>query len=186
MLLIDKIAVHCNDKRFSKVKREVAKNTFESNEGFIVDYSNDFIVLQEIDDFVIRGFLIIPIKTIIEIRRNNKDKYFENIYKKEGITEEIKKKHNIDLTNWETIFKSIKKLDFNVIIKNENPEDDTFDIGPIVKITKKSVFIRYFDAMGVLDDDLTNISWDVITLVNFDDIYINILSKYLKIKKVNK
>lgn len=183
MILTDKIAVHRKDKRFSKVKREVAKNTFESNEGFIVDYSADFIVLQEIDDFVIRGFLIIPLKTIVEIRLNNKDKYFESIYKKEGITDEIKKKHNIDLTNWETIFKSIKKLNFNVIIKNENPEDDTFDIGPIIKITKKSVFIRYFDAMGIFDDELTKIDWDFITLVNFDDIYINTLSKYLKVKK---
>lgn len=186
MLLIDKIRVHCNNKRYSKIKRQFAEGTFENKNGYIVDYSNDFIVLQEVDDFVIRGYLIIPIQTIKEIRLNNSDKYFEKIYQKEGITEKIEKKHKIDLTNWETIFKSIKKLDFNVIIQNETPNDNTFDIGPIIKITKKSVYIRYFDATGLLDDDLTKIDWDFITLVNFDDIYINTLSKYLKVKKVKK
>ncbi|WP_035654634.1 hypothetical protein [Flavobacterium saliperosum] len=77
-------------------------------------------------------------------------------------------------------FKSIKDLGFNVIVKNENPEEDTFDIGPITKITKSNVYVQYFDATGLLDSESTKISWDQITVVNFDDIYINVLSKYLK------
>ncbi|MDP1817980.1 MAG: hypothetical protein Q8K92_26240 [Leadbetterella sp.] len=92
----------------------------------------------------------------------------------------------MDLTSCATILKSIKKLGFNVIIENENPADETFDIGPITKITKSSVYVRYFNAKGILNEEATKINWDLITIVKFDTKYINIFSKYLREPKPKK
>lgn len=64
-------------------------------------------------------------------------------------------------------------MGFNIIIENEDPEDESFDVGPITKITRDSVFIRYFNAQGFLDDEPTEITWDKITLVKFDDHHTN-------------
>lgn len=178
--MVEKIKLHFEDKKYCKVKRKVGDDTYETNDGFIVAYSDTFVVLKEVDDFVVRGNLVFQIASIAEIRRNKSDIFFEKIYKREGITETIKKDCKIDLTSWQTIFKSIKELGFNVIVKNENPDEDTFDIGPITKVTKSSLYIQYFDATGLLDSESTKINWEQITVVNFDDIYINVLSKYLK------
>ncbi len=90
------------------------------------------------------------------------------------------------MSSWKTVFESISKLGFNVIVRNEYSEDDTFDIGPIIKITSEKVDINYFDAKGNLDTEITEIPWNKITLVEFDDIYINLMSKYLKKSKPKK
>lgn len=101
----------------------------------------------------------------------------------EGLTENVTYPHKIDLTNWSTIFNSIKALGFNIIIENEKPGDETFDIGPITKVTEKSVNLRYFSADGYLAKEDTKFKWKHITRVQFDDRYINIYSKYLRERK---
>lgn len=96
----------------------------------------------------------------------------------EGLVDKIQNKHKIDLTNWNSVFNSIRKLGFNVIVENENPEDKTFDIGPITKVSDSAVYIRYFDAQGFLNTESTKITWDLITVVKFEARYINTFSKY--------
>ena len=180
---ISKIKYHYENKKYCKILRKFAKNSRGETSGFIVDYSENFIIIQESNEFDILGYFVFPISTIEEIRYNNSDKYYEKILKEEKLIEKVGLKHKIELKNWQTIFESIKDCGLNVIIENENPEDETFDIGPITKITGKSVFINYFDAKGFLDDEETEIDWDKITLVKFDDRYVNIFSKYLRKRK---
>ena len=160
--------------------RQVAKETVEKNNGFIVDYSDNFVLLQETDDFEVDGYVAFPTEAISEILYSNNDKYFDKIMHLEGIVDKIENKHQIDLTSWATILNSIKKLGFNVIVKNEDPEDKTFDIGPITKLTKLSVYVRYFNAKGILDKEATKINWNLITIVKFDTNYINIFSRHLR------
>ena len=178
-----KIKDHHENLKYCKIIRKFAKNSRGETSGFIVDYSEDFLIIQESNEFDILGYFVFPISTIEEIRYNNSDKYYEKILTGEKLIEKVGLKHKIELKNWETIFKSIKSCGLSVIIENENPEDETFDIGPITQITKKSVLINYFDAKGYLDEEETEIEWNKITLVKFDDRYINIFSKYLRRRK---
>jgi hypothetical protein len=180
MNIADKIKYHHDNKKYCRVMREVAKDAIEKTNGYIVDYTDDFVLFQETNDFDVDGYAIIPIKTISKIIYSNSDKYFDKILHLEGITDTIEKKHKIDLTSWATIFKSIKKSGFNVIVENEDPENTTFDIGPITKITKSSVYVRYFNAVGILNEQATKINWNFITIVKFDDKYTNMFSKYLR------
>ena len=117
MKILEKIKLHFEEKKYCKIKRQVGEDSFEKNDGFIVAYSDDFVVIKEVDDFVVRGYLVFQTETITEIRRNKSDIFFEKIYKLEGITQTIETNYKIDLTSWQTIFKSIKKLGFNVIVK---------------------------------------------------------------------
>jgi hypothetical protein len=87
------------------------------------------------------------------------------------------------LTSWQTIFKSIKKTGLGVIVECEDPDIDTFTIGPVVRTSKKLVYILYFGATGISDDKPTSIDYASITNVRFDDRYINVFSKYVRHKK---
>jgi len=184
MTLLQKIKYHRDNKKFCKVKRQVADNSFEFSNGYIVDNSVDFILLQEAVDFKVLGYVVFPISTVKEIRFNNNDKYYDKIIQWEKQTVNVLKKHDIDLTNWTTIFKTIKKAGFNVIVENENPDDNSFDIGSITKVTKTAVYIQYFNAKGIIDPDPSIISYDLISIVQFDNQYINIFSKYLRHRKL--
>ncbi len=186
MNLTEKIKYHCDNKKYCKVYRKVGKNSIEKTDGFIVDYSNEFLILQNVGDFFIYGYIIIPIKTIQKIRFNDCDKYFDKMCRLEGITDKIGNENKVDLSSWKSIFETIKILGFNVIIENENPDDETFDIGPIIEIDETSVTIRHFNAKGYLDEEPTKINWSLITIVKFDDNYINTFSKYLRERKTKK
>ena len=179
----DKIKYHFDSKSYCIVFRKVAKEVLEKKDGYIVDYSDNFILMQEVYDFNILGFLVIPIQTITKIRFNNSDKYYNKIMNLEGLTNKIENKHKINLTNWETIFKSIKKLGFNVIVENENPEKKSFEIGPITKITKSFVYVRFISPIGYFEKDSTKINFDLITITKFNDRYVNIISKYIRQRK---
>jgi hypothetical protein len=181
--MIDKIKFHKDKKKYFKVLRQVAKDVFEKSNGYIVDFSKDFILLQETDDFELNGYSVFPIKSIAEIQFNNKDKYYDKIMHLEGLADKVVNKHKIDLSSWTSIFKSIKLLGLNAVIENEDPDDKSFDIGPLTKVTKTAVYIRYFDSQGYLDKEPTRISFDQITIVKFDERYTNVISKYLRKRK---
>lgn len=180
MIIRQQIKFHLDNKKFCRIKRQVANDTFEYNNGYIVDNSEDFILMLESDDFKLLGYLVFNISTIVQIRFNNNDKYYDKIMDWENQVDNVKKKHRIDLTNWSTIFRTIKKTGYNVIIENEDPEDKSFDIGPIIKTTKSAIYIQYFNAKGILDNEITKITFDKISIVQFDNNYINVFSKYLR------
>ena len=186
MDILEKIKNHLDNKKYCKIKRQINQKAIENAKGYIVDYSDRFILIQETDDFNIDGFSIISIDTIIDIPYSNKDKYYDKIMNCEGLVDKVQKKHTIDLTSWSSVFKTIRKYGFNVIVENENPDDESFDIGPITRISDSSVHIRYFDAQGFLNEKATKISWDLITIVRFDTHYINTFSKYLRERKTKK
>lgn len=183
MTVKQQIKYHLDNKKFCKVKRQVAEDSFEYSNGYIVDNSDDFVLMQEADEFRVLGYLVFPLSTIAQIRFNNNDKYYDKIMQWEMQVDNVSKKHKIDLTDWKTIFKTIKKAGFNVIIENENPEDESFDIGPIIKTSNTAVYIQYFNAKGYLDTEATKITFDKITIAKFDDHYVNVFSKYLRHRK---
>lgn len=184
MTIQEQIQYHLNNQKICKIKRQVADGFFEYSFGYIVDSSSDFIVMQEVVDFKMDGYLVFSASTIAHIRYNNNDKYYDKIMRWEKQTDHVMNKHAIDLTNWSTIFKTIKKAGVNVIIQNEDPADYSFDIGPITKITQTAVYIQYFDPKGYLDNEPSKLRFSLITLVQFDDPYANVFSKYLRKRKL--
>lgn len=183
MTILDKIKVHYENKRYATVVREVSEGCTELSSGYIVDYSKDFIILHKTDDFKVLGYLVLPMKQITAIRFNSNDKYYSKIMVWEKEIDNVFLPHKIDLTNWQTIFKSIKNTGLNVIVECENPSIDTFTIGPISKTTKNFVYILYFSPTGLLDEKPTPVEYNKITKVSFDDRYANVFSKYIRERK---
>lgn len=186
MNIKDKIKKQYKKKRLSKITRRVSKKSHEISSGYIVDYSKDFVILQETDNFQILGFNILPIKDFSKVRYNKYDKYYDKIMTLENEKEKIGLKTKINLSDWSSIFKTLKKNGINVIAECENPKIGSFTIGEITKVTNKSVSIRYFDATGFLNENPTKLRFKNITKVTFNDRYIDIFSKYLRERKRKK
>ncbi len=179
----EKIKHFYENQKFAHIKRKITKGWNELSRGYIVDFSDDFLVMQESDDFRLLGFDILPIKYFKKIRYNKNDKYYDKIMFLENEKKNIGIKTKVDLTDWVSIFNSLKEKNKNVIIECENPEIDSFTIGSIKKVANKSVFIQHFDATGFLDNELTKIRYKNITKIIFDDRYIDVFSKYTRERK---
>ncbi|MCF1421482.1 hypothetical protein [Mangrovimonas futianensis] len=179
----EKIIDFFENQKFARITRKIVKGWKQISRGYIVDFSHDFVVIQECDDFRLLGFNILPIKDFKKIRYNNNDKYYDKIMLLENEKKNIGLKTKVDLKDWKTIFESLLANEKNVVVECENPKIGSFTIGPIKKVTNKSVFIQYFNATGLLDEKPTKIKFKNITKVMFDDRYIDIFSKYIRERK---
>ena len=155
--------------------------------GVIMGLSKQFMYLAEDDGFRFNAEIIIKTDHYDSIRCSDFEKTIKKILKSEKqLTKTKPKRTKIDLSSWNTLFIDLKKLDIHVIVECEDLKEPTFTIGPIEKISKKSVFVRNYDANGQLDKKLTKLKFEDITLVKFNDDYSKTFRKYLKYPKLKK
>jgi len=176
----DIIKSHVDKKDFVKIKRTVTEGEADIS-GFILQMSKDFLLIQKEEEFFLNGYGIIRKDHFDAIRCNKFDKARKRILKAEGIFDtDYGIKNRITLKDWKTIFIDLLKYDCHVIVECEDLEEPLFVIGPIKKVNSDSVSIRYYDPTGLLDKKPTKVKYKDITLVKFDDRYINVFKKYLR------
>ncbi len=149
--------------------------------GFIVKYSDEFLMIEETYDFSLTGIKIVPYENVKSIRHNKFDKVRKEIFTEEGL---IKLNHNIidktSLTDFGSLLKSIKKQKFHCIIESRKKKTGYFSIGKILEITEKSVTIQNYDATGKIYKKPDEVLFNNIELINFNDNYSKTFRKYLK------
>jgi hypothetical protein len=140
--------------------------------------SDKLFLGAEEDDFILDGYAIRRFKDVTKAQI--KDDICNKILKKEGVIDSIVVP-DIDMADWETIFKSLQKRNHNVIVEKESlePDKSEFVIGRIEKIYRNFAYIRHFDADGVWQNGPYKIPYTEITSVTFDSRYITVYSKYL-------
>jgi len=142
--------------------------------GMVLDESSDFLLIAKEYDFQIDGYSILRKSDITYSVSNKSTKYCFKILKAEKLLQSIQPQH-IDLTNWQTIFKSLGKGKFITV---EDEIEGDFSIGPIVRINKKSIVLDYFDGTGKWRGEEKS-EYSNITSVDFDTNYINMHEKYI-------
>jgi hypothetical protein len=141
--------------------------------------SNDKLFLgTEEDDFILNGYSIRRYVDLTKVQIKE-DKYCE-ILKSEGIIESIKTP-DVDISNWETVFTSLQKMNKNIIVEKESLNEDEceFVIGKIDRVFKKFVYVYHFDADGIWQEEPFKIPYTEITTVSFGTRYVDIFSKYI-------
>ncbi len=156
------------------------KFDYDENAWFVFPLiTNDklFLCANE-DDFILNGFSIRRFKDI-EKAEYQVGKIYSMI-KAERIDTKIIVP-TIDMTDWQTIFTSLKEQNRNIIVENEKAGENeySFLIGRIIKSTKTKVVMQHFDADGIWEEELYEVPYSKITSVSFDTRYINVFSKYL-------
>ncbi|MBW4888391.1 hypothetical protein KXQ82_01630 [Mucilaginibacter sp. HMF5004] len=181
--IIEKIKFHCETKKYCRLTRKVSKHNIQFSSGYMLDYSDDFILLQETDDFIFDGYSVLPIKDIDHLRYNKWDKYYHKIMGLENQLELVGINYTVALKNWKSVFKSLQKNGSNIIIECEGTEYNSFSIGHIIKVSKSDVTFHNYDPTGLFDKNLRVIEYEMITKVQFGDRYNNVFGKYTRYRK---
>jgi len=176
----EKIEYYRRNKHCIHVERK--KDDFTgSSQGYIVDYSEGFLLLQLVNDLRIDGYQIVPIYTINKVRFDRTDKFRDKILEKEGQKESAGISRKIDLTSWVSIFKSIKKTGCFVTVEGEaliKYDIPYVTVGAIKRIEKDNVVIHYVSTYGLLEEPFDKIAYSDITTIQFDNLYLNLYQKY--------
>lgn len=130
------------------------------------------------DDFIIDGFSIRRFCDIEKVKIEN-NKYAE-IIKSEGVLNNIRTPE-LDITDWNSAFLSLSRLNTNIIIEKESPDkaECEFAIGKIIKVLKSKVIFKHFESNGIWQDECCEIPYSQITSVTFGCRYVETFSKYI-------
>ena len=164
--------------RLSHVKVNLENDS--SISGFIVKASDNFLMIEETNDFSLTGTKIVPYHRIAGIRHSLSDKILKRIYSEEGLIKLNQKIiDNTSLKDLESLFKSIKKQNFHCIVESRKKDQEIFSIGEILEVSEKSVIIKNYSPIGKIDKRPRKINFKNIELINFNDNYSVVFRKYL-------
>ena len=153
--------------------------TYDQNYFYCYPHAvNDkFVLGQEEDDFLLDGYCIRKISHLKKVEI--KDDKCHEINKLYGIVDQVVNP-NIDITNWQSIFKSLSQLD--IYIQIEDAINEQFAIGVIEKVLKDKLYFKPFDADGVWDEDGLEIRYSQITSISWGTRYARYWKRYLEHK----
>lgn len=182
--VLEKIKNHCESKLYAKITRGYKKDFSELSEGYIMAYSKDFILLREVNDFMFWGYSIFPISSVMDIRYNDNDKYYDFINKLEHPKSEFELDPNLkmNITSFNSIFQKLKE-EASIIIECEKHKHGYFCIGLVERTGNKSVSMQYYNAQGFLDEKLVKYKFKQITKITFKDNYNRVFSNYTRTKE---
>jgi hypothetical protein len=144
--------------------------------GFLIDYSDDWILLRNNPvDFIIDGFVILRNKNIENIHREENHEFTEKVIRLKGLK-----------TNAEDI---IPIKDLNAIIQFLNRKYGVFQIakksaksaylGKLIELNNEALTIDFLDIRGEFGGELS-FNPEKIRVIEFDTDYINSLKLLVK------
>jgi len=145
--------------------------------GFIVNSSETLTLIAKEADLYLDGYMVLRSSDITFCKPTPTTRYGTRMLKKEGLISDTSDTERINISTWAALFGDLRKRKWFVIVEDEI--NDVFLIGPIHRVNKKSVTIRYFDGTGKWKEP-ANLLYDDISSVGFGSNYIRMYQKYIK------
>lgn len=113
--------------------------------GTCIQEVGDWLVFQNLDDFRIDGYTIIPKISVKKLRCNPSDRFYARMCKALGV---LKKAKPLKLKGEADIFRFILGQKRLVLIECEKKGEWPFSIGLLQSVDEEKVRLKYFDTMG--------------------------------------
>ncbi len=169
-------------KYISKLKNEQILADFytdyydESDYGFVVDFNDEFLLIEKFDvECNYDGLSIFLQHNISRIRWSGNA--IESVAKLIDTSKRKTETIHIDLTSIQTILQSVNKLYNHLTVHIQDIDKEVCFIGQIHEIDESSVVIHEFGTRSSLDRKFILISLDNITRIDAGGQYENNLKK---------
>ncbi|MBT0549603.1 hypothetical protein AWR42_02735 [Riemerella anatipestifer] len=154
-------------------------NYDESDYGFIIDFNDDFLLIEKFDkECNYDGLTILLRHNITRIRWSGND--LESVTKLIDSTQRVKSKVNINLESIQTILESVNQLYNHLTVHIQDINSSVCFIGEIHEMDNSSVAIHEFGTMSSLDRKFILLSLGDITRVDVNGQYERNLKKLFR------
>lgn len=148
----------------------------ESDYGFIIDYNDDFLLIEKFDDEChYDGLTIFLRRNVTRIRWSGND--IESVAKLIDSTKRQTDRINIDLASTKTILQTVNKLYNHLTVHIQDIDKSVCFIGQIHEMDENSIVIHEFGTKSSLDRKFILLSLDDITRIDVNGKYENNLQK---------
>ena len=167
-------------QRFVRLKRYINSDEYFINRGYILSAKAQVTVMWQTENFHLLGKVVLSTSHIESIRYNSHDRYYDFIVESEEQKDQLDTNKNYCFKTWMGVFQFMKNEDKYVIIELERKLSNSFIIGPVISVNKKSVKVLGFNASGEWDKKPSKVKYKDVTQVTFDDPYITIFRRHTK------
>jgi len=138
------------------------------------------VLLQNIDDFDLDGYVVLPRNDVASVRSDESERFVERVLRDEGELRNVSPPpFPVALDSWAGLFSTIAAAGEIIIVECEANPDEDFCIGVVTGVTDGAVGIHQFDFVAMWDDAPTVVAYDDITRVRFGDRYSRVFPRYL-------
>ena len=149
-------------------------------QGFILDESDELLLIQYIYDFRLDGLMVLTKSDITRLQINRTCEFHTHLLRQQGLLKHIPFDRKFDLSSWQDFFKSARK-DFEFFtIEEERFKEPNYYIGTLEKVKKNHVKIREFTETGRWVDRPTVAKYKNITLCQVGTHYSDVYQQYFK------
>jgi hypothetical protein len=167
-----------HDRKFVSILRDELDSS--SIDGFVLGYSDDLLLIQNVYDFRLDGLKVIRIADITAIESGATREFQKKLLVTEGLFQQIDFESPHDLRDWSDILTQFSLSRSLVILENEQQDDSIFLIGKIQKIGESGVSLRSFSGVGEWDEYPTLLPFSIITACSVDTNYSNVYQRHFE------
>lgn len=163
----------------------IRREDIDDNElhGFILDFSKEWLLVCKEYDFIFDGLMMIKRELVSSIKHGSTQKFHKRLFQIEGKMAEVDFSRVVpDARGIESSLRLfLRGFATDKVVMLEDERDDLFLIGFIEDLdAADGIGLRFFDGEGTLEDELSYITEDEITLLTVDSSYCLHYERYFR------
>jgi hypothetical protein len=158
-------------------RKEIDPNEIQ---GFVLESSEQLVVLQYVYDFHVDGLMVLSRSDISEVRETKTDKFQTRLLKQEGLFEEVPFGNKFEVKGWRSIINQLSRSYPLLILECERGNDQDFVIGRLVKTTSAAAYVQHFTGTGRWLDEPVRVAYQDLTCIQAGSNYLNFYQRYFE------
>lgn len=146
-------------------------------QAFLLDYSDELILVQYVYDFNLDGLMVLRRSDISEIESSKTDILQTQILKDEGLYLKVDFNFKCDVSCWRGVLSTLNSLNRFIIAEDETSDCPMFYLGEIRDIREDSVSILCFSGAANWDDEVSVIYYKDISCVQSGSNYAKVYER---------
>ena len=157
----------------------ICRNRFDSHKihGFVIDFSQSIVLIQNVYDFHVDGILLLRLADITDIETSATDEFQKELLIEEGDFAKIDIGYRPPIGSYDAFLRSLPHGEI-VILEDEAADNPSFIIGTLMSVDANEVSVRFFTGVAGWEDEPSVIEIPRITSCQTRSNYINYYARH--------
>jgi hypothetical protein len=151
-----------------------------SIQGFVLESSQQLVVLQYVYDFHLDGLMVLRVDDISEVEVSATSVFQKGLLAQEGLEDQVPFESRFELQNWRTLISQLAKEHPLMILECEAGEEKDFLIGRVEEITTTGVRFKHFSGAATWADSPVQLKYGDITCCQVGSNYANFYQRHFE------
>lgn len=171
-------ALHGAVERGEKVQITRAGMAHEVWNGFPLVVSDDYVLVRTLHEFALDGYAVMRLRDVTDVSSGEPERFFERVLRAEGLLDRVTAPRPVLLRSWRSVVESVRAHYRFAILECEASDENDFVLGEVASVDDEAASVHYIQVNGTREADVTRVALDELTLVRFDEQYVNFFGRY--------